>query len=157
MVSAKNSKKKKPCCWWNVQHCQKQLMSESTDKCLHDVSASTYKLGFSAWAFTSIHTQTRILSFLYAYVYIGSISMFHIFYLFPGQLIISMEFFFNTIFLFIIWEFHTMHPDDTHFPFPPGPPSNPCVPLQKEKNTSSPIWVAYILIEEWSTPQWPVS
>lgn len=32
----------------------------------------------------------------------------------------------NIIFLLIIWEFHTMYPNHTRFPFLPGLPSHPC-------------------------------
>ena len=50
----------------------------------------------------------------------------------------------NIIFLLIIWEFHILHSDHTHFAVLPGVPV--CL-----HSTKSPICVAYILTQ-WSCP-----
>lgn len=47
-----------------------------------------------------------------------------IFSLFSGSRFVS-----NVIFLLVIWEFHTMYPYQTHFPFQ----VHPCVPHEKRK------------------------
>lgn len=62
------------------------------------------------------------------------------------------SFFPNVLFLLIIWEFSTLHPNHTQFPLLPGIPP-PCVSLQKQNktNTLNPICVG-----SWSKYQWPV-
>lgn len=56
--------------------------------------------------------------------------------------------------IFIIWEFLTIHPDHTLFPYLPDPPSNPYATLQKQ--ITSPVCVTHVLTGIWSNTQWPL-
>ena len=58
---------------------------------------------------------------------------------------------FQDIFLFIIWGFHTMHIDRTHFPFFPCPSSHPCY-LPKYTKPSF-----YCLYTHWNMVKLPVA
>lgn len=59
----------------------------------------------------------------------------------------------NTIFLLIVWDFHTVHPDGTHFLVLLGPTSHPCdfllkqINKQANKNSKSNLCCPYTL---WS-------
>lgn len=59
------------------------------------------------------------------------------------------------IFLLIIWEFHIMDPDHTHFLILPGLPPQLLCPHQKKKKKKSNLCCSYT---HWSTVKhWVVS
>lgn len=71
----------------------------------------------------------------------------------------------SIIFLLIIWEFHTMYPNNIHFPVLLGPsPTLLTPPLKKEEkqrqqqqkrtNITKAICVAHIFSGAWSHSQW---
>lgn len=72
--------------------------------------------------------------------------------------------FFNLVFLLVIWEFHIMYPDHTHFQVLPGLDLSPCeLPHAlskiegKKKHKTQAQFMLSVAIGAWSNSQRPAS